>query len=316
MARTPKYTPGYLFTGSLFPDLPVHPSIDRAARNMAPAEPPLESVRREAKRRDDKIRFISFGSGSSGNSSYIGDSECGIIIDAGVEGRVVENVLRENGISIDKVKGILVTHDHGDHIRYLYNIVRYHPHIGVYCTPRTFNGIMRRHSVSRRLRDFHRPIYKEIMFQLGSFEITAFDVSHDGSDNCGYFISRPASGRRFAIATDLGCITPRVEYYLSQAQHIVLEANYDAGLLAVGPYPEHLKARIKAPSGHLDNAVTARFLASIATPELSHVWLCHLSNDNNTPQIALDTVGAALRDFPDLSLAVLPRFDPSPLYLL
>ncbi|MCM1471698.1 MAG: MBL fold metallo-hydrolase [Bacteroides sp.] len=280
--------------------------------------------------RADSIVFISFGSGSSGNCSYVGDADGGFLIDAGVDMDVVAEGLKANGLSFADVKGVCLTHDHSDHIRFVYSLVRKNPHIGVYCTPKTMGGILRRHCISRRLKDYHRPIYKEFAFKVGNFELTAFEVSHDGTDNSGYFITR--GEHRFAVATDLGCITPRVDHYMRQARYIMIESNYDAEMLRVGPYPMHLKARIMRETGHLDNAETGRFLASIMSPQLTHVFLCHLSQDNNTPEKALHTVATTLRtagidsigDGTDsldarasrLQLIALPRFDRSHLYTL
>lgn len=240
----------------------------------------------------DTLLFMSFGSGSSGNCAYIGTAEQGVLIDAGVDPKQISDALEANGLSLANVKGICLTHDHGDHVRYVYAIVRKNPHIGVYCTPKTLNGILRRHSISRRIKDYHRPIYKEFPFTAGGLELTAFDVSHDGTDNAGYFITRGT--HRFAIATDLGCITPRVDYYMRQARYIMIESNYDPTMLQQGSYPMYLKARIAADNGHLDNNVTAQFLAGIASPSLSHIFLCHLSQDNNTPELALSAVREAL----------------------
>ena len=278
----------------------------------------------------DDLYFISFGSGSSGNCSYIGDRHSGFLIDAGVDATRVTDTLRANGIDMSAVKGICLTHDHGDHLKYIYQIVRKYRHIGIYCTPKTLNGMLRRHSLSRRVKDYHRPIYKEFPFKIDNFEITAFDVSHDGTDNAGFFITH--GDKSIAVATDLGRITERVDYYMRLARFIVIEANYDATMLRDGRYPEYLKARIAADNGHLDNTVTARFLESIYTPALHAVFLCHLSHDNNRPEIALDTVSRALRsagvtDFTDgvtgliaensgMILAALPRYDASPLYVL
>lgn len=240
----------------------------------------------------DTVTFMSFGSGSSGNCSYIGDRTGGFLIDAGIDPDRVRDGLKANGLNFDCIKGICLTHDHSDHVRYIYSLVRKHPHIGVYCTPKTLSGILRRHSISRRLKDYHRPIYKEFAFQIGDFELTAFDVSHDGSDNSGFFIRH--GEHTMAVATDLGHISDRVDYYMRQARQIVIESNYDAAMLAAGPYPMHLKARIAADNGHMDNAATARFLAEIASPLLSHIFLCHLSQDNNTPELALEAARNAL----------------------
>lgn len=278
----------------------------------------------------DIISFMSFGSGSSGNCSYIGDNDGGFLIDAGIDPGFIRDALHTNGLNFDKIKGICLTHDHSDHVRYVYSLVRKHPHIGVYCTPKTLSGILRRHNISRRIKDYHRPIYKEFAFRIGNFEITAFEVSHDGSDNSGFFITH--GQHTFAIATDLGCITDRVDYYMRQANYIMIESNYDITMLQNGPYPMHLKARIEADNGHLDNVVTGRFLSSILSPRLTHIFLCHLSQDNNTPETALTTVKQALkaagadrigdgagsieaRSCP-IQLVALPRFEASPLYNL
>lgn len=280
---------------------------------------------------DSDIFFMSFGSGSSGNCSYVGDETGGFLIDAGVDPKTVLSELRRNGVSPEMVRGVILTHDHGDHVRYVYAMVRACRHVLVYCTPKALSGIMRRHNVSRRLYDYHRPVYKEFPFKIGAFEITAFEVSHDGTDNAGYFIRR--GDHTFAVATDLGCITDRVNHYMRRARYVVLEANYDAGMLAAGSYPEFLKARIAAFNGHLDNEVAGKFLADIYTPYLRAVFLCHLSHDNNTPEVALAAVSSALVSaHPDLTigdgsnsvedraapfhLVALPRYDATPLYRL
>lgn len=311
----------------------IHDFVVNSARKAA--TPPaaasadiVEPLSPDSLSKADTIRFISFGSGSSGNCAYIGDSSCGILIDAGVDNKRLLEELSRNGLSINNIKGILLTHDHSDHVRYVYAIVRKYTHIGIYCTPKTLNGLLRRHSISRRIKDYHKPLYKEFPFKIGDFEITAFDVSHDGTDNCGYFITH--GSHKFAVATDLGCITDRVDHYMRQAQYIMIESNYDRYMLDHGPYPLYLRARIAAERGHLDNTVTANFLKQIFSPALRYVFLCHLSHDNNTPEIALQTVRTALTEAgaprvgdgsdPRLQndggteLIALPRFDSSPLF--
>ena len=268
---------------------------------------------------NDNVFFMSFGSGSSGNCAYIGDYTAGFLIDAGVDAKKVTASLIANGISMDRVKGIILTHDHHDHISQAYALLRANRHMRLYCTPRTFNGILRRHNISRRIKDYHTPIYKEFPFKLGQFEITAFEVLHDGSDNAGFHISH--SGHNITVATDLGCISPRVDYYMRLADTIIIESNYDLHMLQTGTYPAHLKARILANNGHLDNAVTAEFLAGIATPQLRNVYLCHLSHDNNQPAIALRTVNDALSQAmpgtaDPIRVIALPRYDSTPLYTL
>lgn len=298
-------------------NMPVHPAIDEAARRMARQQAEARSLPPSLK----PLVFISFGSGSSGNCAYLGDEHGGFLIDAGVDAEKVTDTLRRHGIPMSAVAGIVLTHDHSDHVRFAYPLLRHNRHMALYCTPRALNGLLRRHNVSRRIKDYHRPIYKEFEFQLGSFLITPFEVSHDGTDNAGFFITHSEGRHAFAVATDLGCITPRVDHYMRRACYIMLEANYDLDMLMTGRYPEYLKRRIADVRGHLDNADTARFLADILTPALRNVFLCHLSLDNNTPEKALEAVGGALGIAGDgsgegLSLAALPRFEASPLYLL
>ena len=277
----------------------------------------------------EKLRFISFGSGSSGNCSYIGTPSCGVLIDAGVDNNRVLAELAANSIDPQTIQGILLTHDHGDHVRYAYAILRRFKHMRLFATPKALTGLLRRHSMSRRIKDYHAPIYKEFPFTIGPLTITAFETSHDGTDNSGFYIE--GAGTSFVIATDTGTVTARADHYIRQAKHPMIEANYDAEMLRNGHYPVYLKARIASTSGHLDNADTARYLAAV-TPAAGfrRIFLCHLSQDNNTPQKALTAVRHALEEAgveiaPSaiaaahdlrLHIAVLPRLESSPLTVL
>ncbi|MCM1517352.1 MAG: MBL fold metallo-hydrolase [Pseudoflavonifractor sp.] len=319
--------------------LPIHPDIARHAErvllsggNRAPGREVDDDAIDAPVTLDvdgNRIYFMSFGSGSSGNCYYIGNDEEGFLIDAGVETVRVLEALHDNGIPQERLRGLLLTHDHRDHTQYAYNIVRKHGHIPLYCTPRVLGGLLRRHNISRRIKDYHTPIYKEIPFKIGRFTVTAFEVMHDGTDNAGFFIEH--GPRTMAVATDLGCISDRAGHYLRQADFMVIEANYDSEMLIHGPYPEHLKARINALNGHLDNAVTARFVAGTWTERLRYIFLCHLSHENNTPEKARETVETALVrarisvgtgcDTPAdresaVQLVVLPRHDATRLYHL
>lgn len=270
------------------------------------------------------INYISMGSGSSGNCCYVGSRSGGILIDAGVKDDFIESTLKANGIRMESVKGILLTHDHSDHVKYAYSVLRNHRHIRLFCTNRVLNGLLRRHGISKRIKDYHIPIFKEIPFKIGDLEVTAFDVPHDGTDNMGFSVNY--DNRNFVIATDLGAVTERAHYYMSRANYLVIEANYDSDMLAYGPYPEYLKARIRTDRGHLDNLQTAEFLKEIWNPALKYIFLCHLSKDNNTPVKALKAVREALEErgakiggaeetlsdrSADVQLMALPRFDPS-----
>ena len=287
-----------------------------------------EEVSRVEAREDSVLKYICFGSGSSGNSCYIGSRRGGIIIDAGVTPDLVCRALSSNGIPERHVKAVLLTHDHSDHVRYAYKFMRTFPGVRLFCTNRVLTGVLRRHSVSKRLRDYHHPVFKEIPFKILDFEITAFDVPHDGSDNMGFNVC--FQGRNFVLATDLGAVTDRARHYMCSADYLVIESNYDARMLMFGPYPQYLKARIRTDHGHMDNADTAAFLSDIAGERLKYVFLCHLSQDNNTPEKALEAVKTALESRglkvgdatesiadrgSDIHLMALPRFSPSRLFV-
>lgn len=274
------------------------------------------------------FNYISFGSGSSGNCCYIGTPHGGFLVDAGVKADIVEDGVKANGLRWERIKGILLTHDHSDHVKYAYTLLRTHRHLRLFCTNRVLNGLLRRHGISKRIKDYHIPIFKEIPFKLGGAEVTAFDVPHDGTDNMGFHIRY--DNRNFVIATDLGAITERAYYYMSQATYLVIEANYDMKMLIEGRYPEYLKARIRTDRGHLDNMATAAFVSEVWNPGMKYIFLCHLSQDNNTPSIARSAVRRALEERgvkvgtgeetlsdrnSDVQLVTLPRFESSRWYV-
>lgn len=316
-------------SGDFESELEASSATDNDPEFVTNPDAPLTSKPTPATTTDGALRFISFGSGSSGNCAYIGSETAGILIDAGVDAKKVFDTLALNGISPDMVKGVCLTHDHGDHVRYVYQISRRYRHIRIYCTPRTLNGILRRHNISRRIKDYHEAIFKEIPFTLAGMTLTAFEVSHDGSDNSGFLIEYAEN--KFVVATDMGYITDRADFYMKQANYLMIESNYDDTMLTNGPYKEYLKARIRDTKGHLDNKVAAQFVADNYSPELRYVFLCHLSHDNNTPDVAVGEMRNALENrgvtvgkgentlsdrAKDVQVVALPRFDPSMWYVL
>ncbi|MCM1033350.1 MAG: MBL fold metallo-hydrolase [Odoribacter sp.] len=296
---------------------PEAPAADDDDFNVAP----------NFRNRPEQLRYISFGSGSSGNCSYVGTPSDGILIDAGVDNNKVIKELAANGVDINTIHGIFLTHDHADHVKFAYSILRRNPHMRLFSTLKTLEGLLRRHNISRRIKDYHSPIYKEHEYTFGSITITPFETSHDGTDNCGYHVAMGESA--LVVATDMGEVTPRADFYIRRATSLVIESNYDSIMLANGRYTEHLKARIRSATGHMDNSVTARYLTEIYTPRLRHIFLCHLSEDNNTPETAVATVLNALRSISILPaassanigpgtvyLVALPRFETSDLFII
>lgn len=295
-----------------------------AASKPVKAEPEIPEIEEQIAPAK-ALKFISFGSGSSGNCAYIGTESGGLLIDAGVDNEFVTEQLLHNGIDINQIHGIILTHDHSDHVKFAYALLRRNRHMLLYCTPKTLNGLLRRHNISRRIKDYHKAIYKEFPFEVAGMTITPFEVSHDGTDNVGYAVD--AGNLRFVVATDTGYITERADFYMRDADALMIESNYDKEMLHNGPYAEYLKARIASDSGHLDNAVTAEYLARIAVDQrLRHIYLCHLSHDNNCPEIAIATIsnalqGAGIKISNDpreegISLHALPRFATSSLFVI
>ncbi|MBR6648715.1 MAG: MBL fold metallo-hydrolase, partial [Bacteroidaceae bacterium] len=141
----------------------------------------------------------------------------------------------------------------------------------------------------------------------------------DGTDNVGYFIE--VGDTKFCIATDLGCITDTVSFYLEQAHHLVIEANYEEEMLRMGRYPQFLKDRVAGMTGHLSNQTTARYLAQNMNEHLKNIWLCHLSEENNHPELAYKAVEMEFAQYgiiagKDVKLHVLKRATPSQMFVL
>ncbi len=264
-----------------------------------------------------QLRFMSLASGSSGNCYYLGTEWYGILIDAGISTRRIKKELKEVGIGMEMIHAVFLTHDHADHVKSV-GILGEKLHIPIYATRRTHEGIDMGHHSSKRLQASRLYIEKETPLQFRDFRIEAFEVPHDGTDNVGYCIE--VDGRTFTFATDLGEITPTVATYLRRANYLILEANYDEEMLRTGSYPAYLKARIAGTNGHLSNRAAAEFIADNMSGKLRYIWLCHLSKDNNLPELAHHTVALKLAEKgiavdTEVHLCALQRSLPTGLYL-
>ena len=263
-----------------------------------------------------KLFFLCLASGSSGNCYYIGTTSYGILIDAGIGVRQIKKTLKDNGIDFEKIQALLVTHDHADHIKSVGSLGESYC-IPVYASEQVHDGIRRSRFVEEVLIQYRRVIEKEMPFYIRDFKITAFEVPHDSSDNVGYAIEY--KDRVFVIVTDAGHITDTIRNYVLKANYLVIEANYDEEMLKSGMYPAFLKERVSSSSGHLSNRYTAEFLATNYQSTLRYIWLCHLSRDNNHPELAYKTVEFRLlqegiKVGKDVSLVTLKRMTPSELY--
>lgn len=263
------------------------------------------------------LRFISIGSGSSGNCYFLQTANDALLIDAGVGIRTVKKHLHNYGLRLDSVKRILITHDHADHVKAV-GVISTEYNIPVYATTEVHNGILRNYCVPKKIpADNVKAITKGEEIVLGDFHITPFAVPHDSSGNVGYKVV--VDDVVFCLMTDVGHVTEEMQQYIADANYLVIEANYDVEMLKNGPYPQHLKTRIDGPTGHLSNADCGEAIANYATSGLKHVWLCHLSEENNHPVLALKTIEQTLRSYgivagKDFIIEDLKRKSPSELY--
>jgi phosphoribosyl 1,2-cyclic phosphodiesterase len=264
-----------------------------------------------------KLKFISLASGSSGNSFYLGTTSYGILIDAGIGIRTIKKVLRERGIALESILGIFVTHDHADHIRAVGNLSE-GCNIPVYTTDTIHKGMQKNYCMTKKVSPVNRRIIQKGEATIvRDLHITPFEIPHDGSDNVGYSIQ--CEDTNFCFITDIGHITDTVKHYVAQAHYLILEANYDEQMLAEGPYPPLLQARIRGANGHLSNREAGEFLANHYPPQVKQIWLCHLSKENNKPHLAYHAVAQALEGIGkridhDVRLMALPRTSPTQIF--
>lgn len=267
-----------------------------------------------------RIQFVSLGSGSCGNCYYLSYGADALFIDAGVGIRRLKKFVREYGLRTDGLRGLLITHDHADHIKAAaYVAAEYN--INVYTTATIHEGMRHNYHAMRKV-ERHRDVDIELdsPFQMGALTVTAFEIPHDSTANVGYCI-RTENGETFCIMTDVGAPTENVRKHVAESNYLVIEANYDREMLKNGNYPEHLKMRIASGTGHLCNDQTAQVLADEFHEGLRNVWLCHLSEENNHPELARKTVEFKLRQYgiiagTDFQLEVLRRATPTGPWLL
>ncbi len=243
-------------------------------------------------------------SGSSGNAVYVRSDDAEILIDAGVSARAVENGLKSIGTSLNNIQAIFVTHEHSDHTRGL-EVISKKYHIPTHMTDPSARALIRDPKASLLHDLYLHPT--DFTVRFGSTTVRAFPTPHDSAAAVGYSVeyrSTDGETEKFALATDIGCVTDTILNELSGADSVVIEANHDVEMLLSGPYPYHLKRRILSDKGHLSNENSAKLAEYLAKNGTKHFVLGHLSKENNYPPTAEATVRAALRDYLDITLAV------------
>ena len=257
------------------------------------------------------MRFMTIASGSSGNCTYIGTEKTNILLDVGVSMKNIDIALSDIGMSLSDLDAIFITHEHSDHIKGLGVVLRKY-HIPVYATGGTVRGI----SECKSLREFDFSLLKSIRndqsVTIGDLTVNAKSISHDAYDPvCYTFVSE---GNKLSYATDLGYSDEDIISFLMDADALIIEANHDIRMLEVGPYPYILKQRILGDKGHICNEASGELVSRLLNEHVKHISLAHLSDKNNYPDLALETVRQAIHENPlsngekDFGLCVAPRY--------
>lgn len=238
------------------------------------------------------MRFALLGSGSEGNALVVRSGATTLLMDCGFS--VAETRLRLSrlGLEIDQFDGIVVTHEHSDHISGVMRLARQHA-LPVWLT----HGTLRAHGKQAGELPDVTEINPHEPFAIGDVEVHPYIVPHDAAEPVQYVFGDGAS--KLGVLTDAGCATPHIEAMLGGCHALVLECNHDAGLLAGGDYPYFLKQRVGGRHGHLNNEEAAALLQRLDTRRLQHLVAAHLSSKNNTPELAVAALSGALGCAPE-----------------
>jgi phosphoribosyl 1,2-cyclic phosphodiesterase len=225
------------------------------------------------------VYVASLNSGSNGNCYYVGTATGAVLIDAGISCREIEKRMRRLDLSMEKLKAIFISHEHIDHIKGV-EVLSKRYELPVYITPATLGNSypkppahLARHFVA------HQPV------TLADISVTAFPKRHDAVDAHSFIVS--VGEINIGILTDIGAPCEHVAQYFGRCHAAFLEANYDDNMLANGRYPYHLKRRISGDHGHMSNAQALDLFRAHKPPHMTHLWLSHLSKDNNHPDVAM-----------------------------
>ena len=231
------------------------------------------------------LNFCSLYSGSSGNSFFVGTEGTNILIDAGVSSRKLEKALDSLLIDPKTINGILITHEHTDHVQGL-GIFSKKFDIPVYVNSKTLDAMPKQ---KEKLSENNINFFEVgDTFYINELKISSFSVPHDAANPCGFNIYK--DDKKISVATDVGHMTNDILHSLEKSSFVMLESNYDPNVLKYAPYPYPLKTRIAGPTGHLSNEVAGKTISHLMKSGLKGAMLGHLSKESNFPELAYKTV--------------------------
>ena len=222
----------------------------------------------------------TLASGSKGNAALVSDGRTHILIDAGISARRIDTALHTWGLSVADLSGVLVTHEHTDHTAGLARLK-----LPIFASGGTCAALEKHALPLTELRAGRS-------YELGSIGFSPFRTPHDTPESFGYLVH--IDDFRVCLCTDLGMVTPAIQEAVSKSHYLMIEANHDVDLLCSGPYPAFLKDRVLGPRGHLSNEACAAAVVKAVQAGTTRVTLCHLSDENNSPDLALAAVAEAL----------------------
>lgn len=265
------------------------------------------------------MRFASIASGSSGNCIFIGSGDTNILVDVGISKKRIELGLNSIGFSLKDIDAILITHEHSDHIQGLGVVSRAY-NIPIYGTALTLEAVRNIKSLGKVEEGLYNDIQPDVSFLIKDLVISPFSISHDAADPVAYRVTD--NQKHVAVATDMGKFDDYIIDNLKDLDTILIEANHDIRMLEAGSYPYPLKRRILGERGHLSNESSGKLLNRIINDKMQHIFLGHLSKENNYDKLAFETVRLEINcsdnkyKAEDFNIHVAKREESSKLYEL
>lgn len=233
------------------------------------------------------VGFLPIASSSKGNCTYICSDSSKILIDCGISAKRTTSVLQNHNINVEDINGIFITHEHTDHVSGAGVLARKYK-IPIYATSETWEFIENNNKIGKVDDRLKNHVYKGEQCIIDNIKIFPFGISHDAVDPVGYNVL--IEDKKISVCTDLGVETKSVIDKLSNSNIVLIESNYDLEMLKKGCYPSNLKRRVLGDRGHLSNVDCAELLLKTKNENIEHLYLGHLSDDNNKPILAFQTV--------------------------